>query len=510
MVNNVVSIFIERKSFFLELLLKHIYLSYSVVIIATIIGMLLAISIEKYDKLSKIILSVINFLYTIPSIAMFGFLIPFFGIGDKTAIIALVIYALLPIVLNTYTGIKNIDDNLITAALAMGTDKFQMLYKIKIPLAIPVIFSGIKSSLTMTIALAGIASFIGSGGLGVGIYRGITTNNTELTIISSLLIAILAIISNLIIYYIEKIFFVRKSKVNKKKTIILSILILFIPLFYQYSNKRTYKSITIATKPMTEQYIIGEMLKQIIEEKSDIEVNLITGVGGGTTNIHIGMLNGEFDIYPEYTGTSWMQVLKKEKVYKEEYFREMNEIYEREFAMKYINMYGFNNTYGIAIRKELADKYNINTYTDLSRYSNLFTFGAEYDFFERNDGYNEFSKAYNMNFKELKDMDISLKYKAIIQNEIDVMVIFTTDAMLNNNKIKVLEDDLNFYPSYRAGNIVRLEIVEKYPELGNILVSFENILDDNTMSKLNYLVENDKMEAYIVARRFLLEKGLIK
>ncbi|WP_305133758.1 ABC transporter permease [uncultured Clostridium sp.] len=172
--------------------------------IALIIGLLTGILISEFKKISKIVMCVINFIYTIPSISMLGFLIPLSGIGDTTAIIALTIYALLPMVRNTHTGLTNVNPMLIEAATGMGSTRIQTLVKIKLPLAMPIIIAGLRNMAVMTIALAGIASFIGAGGLGVAIYRGITTNNKGMTLAGSLLIAILAIIVDFIIGVLER------------------------------------------------------------------------------------------------------------------------------------------------------------------------------------------------------------------------------------------------------------------------------------------------------------------
>ena len=188
----------------MELTLEHLKISGMSIFIATVLGGILGIIISEYKKTSTLVLSITNFLYTIPSISLLGFLIPFSGIGNTTAIIALTIYALLPMIRNTYTGIDNIDPSIIESARGMGSTEFQILYKVKIPLATTVILAGFKNMVVMTIALAGIASFIGAGGLGVAFYRGITTNNSTLTIAGSLLIALLALIADFLIGEIEK------------------------------------------------------------------------------------------------------------------------------------------------------------------------------------------------------------------------------------------------------------------------------------------------------------------
>ena len=204
-ISELIKLYIERYDFFLKLTLEHLKISGISIIIATLIGGILGILISEYKKTSTLVLSITNFLYTIPSISLLGFLIPFSGIGNTTAIIALTIYALLPMIRNTYAGIDNIDKSIIESARGMGSTEFQILYKIKIPLATTVILAGFKNMVVMTIALAGIASFIGAGGLGVAVYRGLTTNNQTMTIAGSLLIALLALLCDLIIGGIEKI-----------------------------------------------------------------------------------------------------------------------------------------------------------------------------------------------------------------------------------------------------------------------------------------------------------------
>lgn len=204
MIADALSLLRTRWDFFSDLLLEHLQISLISVMIAIIIGLAAGILISEYRGSSKLVLGIVNFIYTIPSISLLGFLIPFSGIGDTTAIIALTVYALLPMVRNTYTGLTNVNPLLIEAATGMGCTRAQTLYKVKLPLAMPVIIAGIRNMTVMTIALGGIASFIGAGGLGVAIYRGITTNNKAMTIAGSLLIAILAVVADALIGVIEK------------------------------------------------------------------------------------------------------------------------------------------------------------------------------------------------------------------------------------------------------------------------------------------------------------------
>ncbi|HBG4017488.1 TPA: ABC transporter permease subunit [Clostridioides difficile] len=511
MINDILTLLSERSDFFIKLSIEHLMISIISIIIAIVLGGIIGIIVSEFHNSSKPILGTINFLYTIPSISMLGFLIPFSGIGNTTAVIALTIYALLPMVRNTYTGITNVDKNILEAARGMGSTDFQILYKIKLLLALPVIMSGIRNMVIMTIALAGIASFIGAGGLGVAIYRGITTNNTIMTITGSILIALLALIFDFILGLVEKFFQRKRKKKNRKKVFaILGSLILIVTIFTSYLfNPSKTQTIHIATKPMTEQYILGEMLDILIEKNTGLNVEITQGVGGGTSNIQPAMENGEFDIYPEYTGTGWNMVLKKNELYTEIMFSKLQSEYKTKLKMQWTGMYGFSNSYALAVRKEVADKYNLKNITDLKDVSSKLTFGAEYDFYEREDGYTPLCNTYGLNFKDTVDLDIGLKYQAINEGKIDVMPIFTTDGQYSVSDVVVLKDDKNFYPSYQCGNVVRLKVLEENPELSKVFKMVGDILTDKEMAKMNYDVENNNLEPREVAREFLNKKGLL-
>lgn len=198
-------LYLSRPDFFRSLIVEHIQLAGTAVLIAVVIGLFLGIVIARYRAISMIILSIVNFLYTIPAIAFFGILIAFSGIGTKTAVIVLSVYALLPMVRGTYTGILSVDSDVLEAAIGMGTGSLQLLWKVQLPLALPVILSGFRNMVVMVISTAGIASFVGAGGLGVAIWRGITTYNNAMTAAGSLLIALMALFAEYIIGVLQNI-----------------------------------------------------------------------------------------------------------------------------------------------------------------------------------------------------------------------------------------------------------------------------------------------------------------
>ncbi|MBS7197523.1 MAG: glycine/betaine ABC transporter substrate-binding protein [Bacteroidales bacterium] len=288
------------------------------------------------------------------------------------------------------------------------------------------------------------------------------------------------------------------------------LLALFIGLVFLSGCESKKDTIHIATKPMSEQFILGEMLALLIEENSDLHVKITKGVGGGTSNIHPAMIKGDFDLYPEYTGTGWLVILKKDTLLPpDQLFSELQKEYSREYGLKWVAPYGFNNAYSLAISNEMAKKYNLKTFSDLALYPDLFTFGAEYDFYEINDGYADLCAYYNLKFKKNLDMDIGLKYEAMRSGKIDVINIFTTDGQLSHANLTILKDDKHFFPSYYCATIVREETLKEHPELERILEKMNGILTDQEMADMNYKVDVEHRTEREVAVEFLKKKGLL-
>ncbi len=294
-----------------------------------------------------------------------------------------------------------------------------------------------------------------------------------------------------------------------KKTIsLVLVILLFITL--TGCGKKDEKKIVIASKPMTEQFILVEMLTTLIEDKTDITVDQKMGIGGGTSNIHPGIIKGEIDIYPEYSGTGWLFVLKENLINDpEKLFESVKEQYDKKYNIKWMEPYGFDNTFALAIDKDFAEELKIESYSDLVLQSHKLIFGAEYDFYEREDGLPGLKKVYPFNFKDEVEMDIGLKYEAVKNKKVDVINAFSTDGLLMEYNLKVLKDDKYFFPSYKGATLVRNETLEKYPELEKVLKEMENAISDEEMIYLNYLVDKENKDPKDVARDFLKEKGLI-
>ena len=273
---------------------------------------------------------------------------------------------------------------------------------------------------------------------------------------------------------------------------------------------QSQKTVVVASKPHAEQYILAEMISLLIETHTDITVEKKIGIGGGPANIHPAMMNGEIDIYPEYTGTGLLFVLKDDLIVDPaELYDSVKSRYMEEYNLQWMGLYGFNNTYALTVKGPTAEKYNLETYEDLALASKDLVFGAEYDFFEREDGYEALKNTYGFEFKDTTEMDIGLKYEALESDQVDVINAFSTDGLIKQYGLKVLKDSKNFFPSYQAATIIRKETLDKYPELEGVLEKLTGQISDEEMIDMNYQVEKENKDPKDVAEKFLKDKGLI-
>ena len=270
--------------------------------------------------------------------------------------------------------------------------------------------------------------------------------------------------------------------------------------------------IKIATKPMTEQFILGEMLKLVIEDTTDYSVELTKGIGGGTNNIMPAMESGDFDLYPEYTSSGYIMVLKHDSdgISDEDMWKQLQKEYKDKYDMSWIGQYGFNNTYALMIREEAAKKYNLTKTSQLADVSDELVFGGNSDYIERKDGFHLLCDTYGLKFKDVKDIDIGLKYEALKKGDIDVSNGFTTDAQLSNDNVRVLEDDKHLQVNYFCSNVVRNDTLKSHPRLEEAIMKLDNSITDKEMASLNYKVEVEGKEDVQVAKDYLTEKGIIK
>ncbi len=268
--------------------------------------------------------------------------------------------------------------------------------------------------------------------------------------------------------------------------------------------------ITVGSKDFSENIVIGEMLAQLIETHTDLKVERRLNMGG-TFVCFEAIKKGEIDLYPEYTGTGLTAQLKMDVISDpEETYRIVKEEFDKQFDIKWLEPFGFNNTYAIAVTNDLARQYDLTKCSDLAGIADQLVFGAEHEFFNRQDGYDGFIDLYGLNFKDIAKMNVSLKYQAIGEGQMEVTDAFATDGQIKQYDLKILEDDLSFFPPYYAAPIVSKKKLEKYPELEDILNMLSGAISDADMTELNYKIDVEQKDVAAVAKEFLQSKGLDK
>lgn len=277
------------------------------------------------------------------------------------------------------------------------------------------------------------------------------------------------------------------------------------------SEKESDGAIQIAAKDFTEQYILGEILKMVVEEYTDYDVELTAGIAGETSIIMPAMEKGDFDLYAEYDSTAWMTVLKQPMTTDVDYMHlELDKRYKEKYDMIWTGYFGFDNAYSLAVRKETADKYQLKTFSDLVKVSDQMILGSGYEFYEREDGFDGLQEKYQFRFKETTEMNLGLKYNALLDGQVDVITIYRTDGRALRPDVTVLEDDLVYFPPAMGGTLVRAEALTEYPGLEDALNVLNGAITNDEMQEMNAAVDLDGKDAKKVAKEFLQKKGLIK
>ncbi|MGG0187683.1 ABC transporter permease/substrate-binding protein [Bacillus rhizoplanae] len=494
----------ERKQELLSALLEHLQISLIALFFAVLIAVPLGILLTRRERIAEWVIGTSAVMQTIPSLALLGLLIPLVGIGKVPAIIALVIYALLPILRNTYTGIRKLDPSLIEAARAMGMNGWRRLWKVEIPLAWPFIMAGIRTAMVLIVGTATLAALIGGGGLGKFILLGIDRNDYALILLGAIPAALLALFFDGVLRIIEHVRF------SPRRTVITIVAVAVITIApFLWSTQK--KDIIIAGKIGSEPEILIQMYKQLIEQDTDLKVEIKPGFGK-TSFVFEALKSGEIDIYPEFTGTALSTFVKEEpkSTDRQEVYEQARNGLEQKYNMKLLKPMKYNNTYALAVPKQIAEQYNIKTISDLKNVSSQMKAGFTLEFADREDGYKGIQKLYNIQFPNLKTMEPKLRYSAVQSGDVNVIDAYSTDSELQQYGLQVLEDDKGLFPPYQGAPLLREETLKKYPEIEKSLNKLAGKITDEEMRKMNYEVNVEGKAAENVAHEFLQKEGLLK
>jgi len=282
-------------------------------------------------------------------------------------------------------------------------------------------------------------------------------------------------------------------------------------------------TIVVGSKDFTEQIIVSEMVALLLEDAGypvERQLNL-----GGTVVAHEALVNGDIDVYVEYTGTGLLAILGLElpaaeatpaagaatpvAVGVDPVYDIVAAEYQSQFGLTWLEPWGFNNTYALALRGDQATELGVVTISDLLDHDQDLVFGGTQEFLVREDGLVGLQEVYGVEFEDAIGFDPGLVYGAIETGDVDVISAFATDGRIPSLGLTLLEDDLGFFPPYYAAPVVSQEILDESPEVADILNQLSGMIDDQTMADLNFQVDDGGMEAIDVARAFLIEQGLI-
>lgn len=481
-------------------------LSLTALLLASLLALILAVVLRPFNKLSEFVLQLTGIFQTIPSLAILGLLIPFLGIGFGPALVALVLYGLFPILQDTLVGLRSINPTLEEAALALGLTNWQKFKKVDFPLALPMILSGVRTSGIMIIGTATLAALIGAGGLGTYILLGIDRQDNKLILIGAILSAGLAIGFSLVINLLKKL------KLKQISLIVTILVILtagsFLP---QIKNKGFNQPLIIAGKLGTEPNILIQMYKLLIENQTDIKVELKENLGK-TAFLYQALKSGAINLYPEFTGTITKTLLKnppKSSNNARLVYEQAKLGIKREDDLVYLRPMAYQNTYALAVKQDFATKYHLQTISDLQKVSSFAIAGFTLEFSQRADGNKGLQSKYQLNLK-VKTMEPALRYKALERGDIQIIDVYSTDSEIRRYHLKVLQDNRQLFPPYQGAPLMRAETLKKYPDLKPVLNQLAGKITTKQMQELNYQVDVLKKSPRQVAQKFLSEQGLLK
>ncbi|HEX4947014.1 MAG TPA: ABC transporter permease/substrate-binding protein, partial [Blastocatellia bacterium] len=469
---------LNHRTEFFAALAEHLALALGATLIAVVIGVPLGVLAQRRQRLGTVVIGLANIVQTIPSLALFGFLIPLpliGGIGAKAALIALILYALLPVMRTTLSGLRAIDPVIREAALALGMTDRQMLWQIELPLALGSIIAGIRVATVVGVGTATIAAAIGAGGLGEFIFRGVASVDNVVILAGAIPAAALALLADFSLGWLEKR--MQPGRARRQRSTVLAVatvvatalLLIFGSLLWKTWSEGKADRIVVGAKDFAEQLILGELLAQAIERGTNLQVTRKFNLSD-TLICDTAMRAGELDVYVEYTGTALTTI------FKQPILSDMNEV-NRRVAAGYaatgrtmLPSLGFNNTFVMLIRGADARRLNVRTLSDAALHAPNWRAGFGHAFMEREDGFRGLVQTYGLRFAAPPTtMNLSLTYRALAEGQVDFAAGDATNGLIDKLDLFALEDDKHYFPPYEAVPVVRAATLQTYPQVRAVL-----------------------------------------
>ena len=486
-----------------RLMAQHVVLVLTSTGVAAIVGIPAGILAFHQPRLGRPLLFVANVAQTIPTLALFGFLLPLpfiGGVGPRTALVALTLYALLPILRTTVGGLRSLDGAVVEAGVAMGMTSRQLLFMVELPLALPSIVAGLRVATVIGVGTATIAAAIGAGGLGEYIFRGLSMVDSTTILAGAIPAAALALAADGCLGGLEHRLASRRA-LSVAPGVAAAGLAVVAALAWSMSAGSAGAGVVVGSKNFTEQVVLGELMAQAIEAEGVAVVRKLNL--GGTFICDRALRSGDIDLYVEYTGTAVTAVFHQDVPHDpHEAFEQTRGLYARG-GITALDPLGFNNTFAILVRTRDARRFGLASIDDLRAVASRWTPGFGYEFLQRADGYPGLIETYGLAFGGApRAMDLSLIYKALGDGQVDVIAGDATSALVDALDLTALGDSRHYFPPYDAAPIVRTASLLRYPQIGRAMARLAGRVTERDMRAMNRAVDLDRRDPSDVARQF--------
>ena len=489
---------------------SHLQLTLVALVSGILICLPLAFLVTRVKALQWPVLTFAGVMQTVPGIALLALMVPLFGqIGFLPAFIALVLYSMLPILRNTVTGILGVEPSLLEAARGVGMTSYQMLFRVEIPLAAPVIIAGIRTATVWVVGTATLSTPVGATSLGNYIFSGLQTQNFAAVLVGCVAAAVLAIVLDQLIRLLE----LAASRRSRTLAIAASAGLLLIigggltPVLLHGRAEHARAPVVVGAKTFTEQYILAQLLTTTLHDAGLAATNKSSL---GSTILFDALAAGEVDCYVDYSGTIWTNIMKHEDIPpRQALLDEMSRWLKEKYGIAVLGPLGFENTYALAIPREKSVALSITSISDLSRHAPMLSIGSDYEFFSRPE-WTALKNAYTLQFKQQRTFDPTLMYSAVKEGAVEVISAYSTDGRIVEYDLVVLADPEHVLPPYDAVLLLSPAAAVRQ-ELVHALRPLIGAIDDDAMRQANKLVDidgNSVEKAATFLRHTLQEKGV--
>jgi osmoprotectant transport system permease protein len=499
-------------------LAAHLELTLVALGVGTLVSVPAGILATRRRGLEGPLLGIASVIQTIPSLALLAAMVPALalastwleptfgvslpGIGRLPAIVALTLYATLPILRNTVVGIAGVDRAVIEAARGVGMTGREQLLRVELPLALPVMVAGVRTATVWVVGAATLSTPVGATSLGNFIFSGLQTRNFAAVGVGCAASAALALVLDGLVRALEAGLRQGRRRALALAGGVLALLGAAAGAAFVVERGATAAAISVGSKTFTEQYVLSEILAGLVERETGHPARAVQSLG--STVLFDALAQGEIDVYVDYSGTLWATLLRRTELPRQRarVLQEVRRWLADEHGIVLAAALGFENSYALAVRGAQARELPLRSIGDLAPLAPSLEIGGDYEFFARPE-WKAVEAAYGLRFRAQRSMDSSLMYEALARGEVDVISAFSTDGRLAALDLVVLADDRGAIPPYDAVVLASARVAREAPDVVVALGRLEGAIDAESMRRMNAAVDRDGRAPGAVAREFL-------